>query len=53
MIQLRVSVDGIVVLNADGSPGEVLEVIRQLDEELAIVFVKPLDLLLKGGCPHC
>ena len=52
MVQLRVDVLIIVVLHADRSPTEVLQVVLQFDEENAIVFIKIPALSLQLGGPQ-
>lgn len=45
VVELRVCVLGFVVLNADGSPREVLQVVFELYEELTIILIDEADLL--------
>ena len=52
VVKLRVGVLGIIVLNADGGPGEVLQVVFELYEELTIILVDKSDLLFESGCPE-
>jgi hypothetical protein len=47
VVELRVGILGCVILDANGCPGEVLQVVFKLDEELTVIFVHEVDLPLK------
>ena len=52
MVQLRVLVLCIVVLDTDRGPGEVLQVVLKFDEEYAVITVYEANLLLESWCPE-
>ena len=51
VVELRVSILGVVVLNTDRGPREVLQVVFELYEELTIILIDETDLLFEGRCP--
>ena len=51
MVELRVAVLCRVVVDADGGPREVLQVVRKLNEKNAVVAINEADLLFESVRP--